>query len=41
MDAQLQHYADKLAYEIDAWDLAEALRAGEPVVVIDARSPDA
>ncbi|GAA5784929.1 rhodanese-like domain-containing protein [Chitiniphilus shinanonensis] len=41
MNAQLQHYADKLAYEIDAWDLSEALRAGERIVVIDARSPSA
>ncbi|MDD3518740.1 MAG: rhodanese-like domain-containing protein [Chromatiales bacterium] len=41
MDAQLKHYADKLAYEIDAWDLKVALEAGESVVVIDARSPQA
>ena len=26
MNAQLQHYANKLAYEIDSWDLAVALR---------------
>ncbi|TJZ75650.1 rhodanese-like domain-containing protein [Chitiniphilus eburneus] len=41
MDAQLQHYANKLAYEIDAWDLSEALRAGQDVIVVDARSPSA
>lgn len=41
MSAQLQHYANKLAYEIDSWDLAAALKAGEPIVVIDARSPEA
>jgi rhodanese-related sulfurtransferase len=41
MDAQLRHYADKLAYEIDSWDLAVALEAGERVLVIDARSPEA
>ncbi|RIL06691.1 MAG: rhodanese [Proteobacteria bacterium] len=41
MSAQLQHYANKLAYEIDAWDLAVALKAGENVVVIDARSSEA
>jgi len=41
MNAQLQHYVNKLSYEIDSWDLAVALRAGEPVVVIDARSADA
>ena len=41
MDAQQQHYADKLAYEIDAWDLSVALAAGENVVVVDARAPEA
>jgi rhodanese-related sulfurtransferase len=41
MRTQLGHYADKLAYEIDSWDLAQALAAGERLVVIDARSPDA
>lgn len=39
MDEQLRHYSDKLAYEIDAWDLNAALAAGESIVVIDARSP--
>jgi rhodanese-related sulfurtransferase len=38
---QLRHYEDKLAFEIDSWDLHVALRAGEPVIVVDARSPDA
>jgi rhodanese-related sulfurtransferase len=41
MQAQLQHYMDKLAYEIDSWDLHEALKANENVIVIDARSPEA
>ena len=41
MDEQMRHYADKLTYEIDAWDLQVALDAGENVVVIDARSPEA
>ncbi len=41
MDHQLQHYSDKLAYEIDSWDLKVALEAKENIVVIDARSPDA
>lgn len=41
MDAQLKHYAEKLAFEIDSWDLKAALDAGEIVVVIDARSPAA
>ena len=41
MKEQLDHYANKLAYETDSWDLKEALEAGEKVVVIDARSPEA
>ena len=41
MDDQLKHYSDKLAYEIDSWDLQGALDAGENIVVIDARSPEA
>jgi rhodanese-related sulfurtransferase len=38
---QLRHYSDKLAYEIDAWDLKVALERGDNVIVIDARSPEA
>ena len=41
MDGQLKHYSDKLAYESDSWDLNVALEAGERIVVIDARSPEA
>ncbi|MBI3025435.1 MAG: rhodanese-like domain-containing protein, partial [Candidatus Tectomicrobia bacterium] len=41
MEAQLRHYAGKLAYETDSWDLKAALEAGENVVVVDARSPGA
>ncbi|NEX60935.1 rhodanese-like domain-containing protein [Noviherbaspirillum galbum] len=41
MQAQLQHYLDKLAYEIDSWDLSEALKAGERIIVVDARSVEA
>ena len=37
-NAAAEHYRNKLAYEIDAWDLNELLRAGANVVVIDARS---
>jgi rhodanese-related sulfurtransferase len=36
-----QYFRDKLAFETDAWDLNEMLRAGENVVVIDARSESA
>ena len=38
---QLKHYADKLAFETDAWDLKESLDRGENVIVIDARSTEA
>ncbi|HEX2473504.1 MAG TPA: rhodanese-like domain-containing protein [Lacipirellulaceae bacterium] len=37
-DAAAAHFRSKLAFETDAWDLNEMLRAGENVVVIDARS---
>jgi rhodanese-related sulfurtransferase len=38
MNAAVQHYHDKLAFEMDAWDLNEMLREGLHVVVVDARS---
>jgi rhodanese-related sulfurtransferase len=41
MDEQRRHYTDKLAYEIDAWDLKTALEAGDEICVVDARSADA
>ena len=28
MNEQIKHYADKLAYETDSWDLKVALEAG-------------
>lgn len=41
MDDQLTHYQNKLAYEVDSWDLKVALEAKENVIVIDARSSEA
>lgn len=41
MNEQIKHYSDKLAYETDSWDLKVAREAGEHIVVIDARSPEA
>lgn len=41
MEEQLQHYSNKLAYEIDSWDLKVALERGDHLTVIDARSPEA
>lgn len=38
---QLKHYSNKLAYEIDSWDLKVALEDGERIVVVDARSAQA
>lgn len=35
---QISHYQNKLQYEIDAWDLHQAISDGEAIVVIDARS---
>ena len=37
---QIEYYEDKLAYEFDAWDLSEALKRQERVVVLDVRSPE-
>jgi rhodanese-related sulfurtransferase len=40
MNAQLQHYKDKLAYEIDSSDLYSLKQDGGNVIVIDTRSPE-
>jgi len=37
MNAQIKHYEDKLAYEIDPSDLFDALNKGEKMIAIDAR----
>lgn len=36
-----RHFENKLAFETDSWDLKVALEAGESIVVVDARSPQA
>ena len=38
---QIYHYSHKLDYEIDSWDLAEAQKAKDDVIVFDARSTQA
>ena len=38
---QMNHYQRKLSFETDSWDLSEALRRNEAVVVVDGRSPEA
>lgn len=39
MNAQIKHYEDKLAYEMDPSDLFDALNKGEKIVALDARKP--
>ena len=41
LPGSIAHFRDKLAYETDAWDLNEMLRADAKVVVVDARSESA
>jgi rhodanese-related sulfurtransferase len=41
MEPQIMYYEQKLAFEIDAWDLFEDLNRGEKIIIIDARTPDA
>jgi len=41
MDDQLRHYQAKLEYEIDPWDLNEAIGRGDKVLLVDTRSPEA
>lgn len=36
-----KYFEDKLAVEIDAWDLNVVLMSGERIIVIDARAVDA
>ncbi|MYC85261.1 MAG: rhodanese-like domain-containing protein [Acidimicrobiia bacterium] len=38
---QLNHYKSKLDFEMDSWDVHEALGKGEPLVVVDGRSAEA
>jgi rhodanese-related sulfurtransferase len=40
VEPQIQHYTDKLAFEIDSWDLHETIGRGEAVIVVDARSEE-
>jgi rhodanese-related sulfurtransferase len=41
MEEPLKHFENKLAFETDSWDLQVSLEAGENIVVVDARSPQA
>jgi hypothetical protein len=41
MDDQVRYYTEKLQYEIDPWDLNEALGRGDKILLVDTRSPEA
>ena len=41
MDDQVRYYKAKLQYEIDPWDLNEALARGDKIHLVDTRSPEA
>jgi len=41
MNTQITYYQNKLVYEMDSWDLSEALNANQNIVVIDTRSVEA
>ena len=41
MNEQIAHYENKLKYEIDSYDVFEALNLGENIVVVNARSSEA
>ena len=38
---QLKFYQNKLAHEMDSWDVFEALTNGEPLIVVDGRTTEA
>lgn len=37
---QIQHYSDKLEFETDCMDTYVAMERGDPIIVIDVRSPE-
>ena len=37
MEQQIKHYENKLAFEIDSWDVYEAQMAGQAITVLDVR----
>lgn len=40
MNEQLKHYQDKLNYEIDSWNLNNAINGDSAFVVIDIQTPE-
>ncbi len=41
MNNQIIYYQNKLAYEMDSWDLSESLNSNQNIVLIDTRSVEA
>ena len=41
MEDQQSYYEQKLKFEVDSWDLREAIKNGEKVIPLDARSKEA
>ena len=41
MEEQQRYYEQKLRYEMDSWDLQDAMSRGEKIIPIDARSAEA
>lgn len=41
MDDQLSYYEQKLRFEVDSWDLFEAIKNGEKIIPLDTRSKEA
>lgn len=41
MEDQIAYFEQKLKYEVDSWDLAEAIKNGENVMALDTRSAEA
>jgi len=41
MNDQARYYQARLQYEIDPWDLNEALARGDKIQLVDTRSPEA
>jgi len=39
VEAQRRYYEAKLQYEIDPWDLNQAIQEGESIAVVDTRGP--
>lgn len=41
MNDQVRYYESKLQYEIDPWDLNEALQRGDKILLVDTRTAEA